>query len=49
MSHSQLAKLSRTIFAKVLRDLITNKSKAVTAVSEAHQNAKFLIIFISQS
>jgi len=34
VSDSQLAELCRTILAKVLWNLLTNKSETVTAVSE---------------
>ena len=37
MSHGQLAELRWTIFAKVLWNLVTNKSKAVTAIPGPHK------------
>ena len=38
MSNCQLPKLRRTILAKVLRNLVTNESKAVTTIPEPQPN-----------
>jgi len=43
MSHSKLPKLRRTILAKVLRNLVANKSKAETTISETQQNKQILM------